>query len=449
MFRVISDIQYGGTNEDFVWRSDTEDFETGSKLTVGESQEALFYFNGECVGVLGAGGHVLETEHVPFLRKLFNKVTGNANIFHAVIYFVNKVELDMRWGVGDIVYEDPMGPVFNIGCHGQMNLMADNSRKIVEKLVGNQRTLTKDMLVERFRELMTAEVKDVLVNTLMGQQVSITRVAAHQKTISQALEPILYELFLDYGFSLRQFKLGNIMVPEDDPEYRRLKGILADQGLQARELQLKAQRDLAYAQLEAQKQRMAADAMAYSRGVQGYDYATQRQFEILEKFADQSGEGGGASGISGDFMKLGAGLGMMGAVGGMVQNMAGPYLNGMGAMWPGMNPYGQAGANPYGQAGANPYGQPGMNPYAQPGMNPYGQAGANPYGQPGVNPYAQPGANSYGQPWGNPNPYMQGMNPNGAGMPAPEGASVNAAAAEKKETEEKQQKEQEESGDEK
>lgn len=38
----IADIKFEGTNEEFVWRSPITDFETGSKLTVYESQEALF-----------------------------------------------------------------------------------------------------------------------------------------------------------------------------------------------------------------------------------------------------------------------------------------------------------------------------------------------------------------------------------------------------------------------
>lgn len=41
------------TNDILVWKSDSSDFHTGSVVTVGESQEALFYLNGECMGTLG------------------------------------------------------------------------------------------------------------------------------------------------------------------------------------------------------------------------------------------------------------------------------------------------------------------------------------------------------------------------------------------------------------
>ncbi|MBS5646922.1 MAG: SHOCT domain-containing protein, partial [Lachnospiraceae bacterium] len=45
-----------------------------------------------------------------------------------------------------------------------------------------------------------------------------------------------------------------------------------------------------------------------------------------------SNPGAGAAGISSEMLQMGAGLGMLGAVGGMMQNMTSPYMNGMGAM---------------------------------------------------------------------------------------------------------------------
>ena len=52
--------------------------------------------------------------------------------------------------------------------------------------------------------------------------------------------------------------------------------------------------------------------------------------EFLNQIA--SNPGAGAAGISSEMLQMGAGLGMLGAVGGMMQNMTSPYMNGMGAM---------------------------------------------------------------------------------------------------------------------
>lgn len=353
MAKNIADIVFGGSNEEFVWRSPITDFETGSKLTVYESQEALFYFNGACVGVLGAGSHILETERIPFLKGLLQKITGEKTIFHAQVYFVNKVELDMKWGVGDIVYQDPAGPVFNIGCFGQMNLSAVNSRKIVEKLVGSQSSLTRTHVITKFKEILSAEVTDKLVNTMLANDISIIDLNAKKLEISNLLIPILADLFSNYGFSVEQFRISGLNIPTNDPEYHRLTRLRSNERMQLKELQLKQQEQLMLEQIEAQKMRMQADAMAYKRQVEGYDYATEKRFEFLGKMAEHDGVG---AGLSSEMLQMGAGLGMMGAVGGMMQEAMGGGSNPMNSMM-----YSVAGTQPPQQYG---YGVPQQTPVA-------------------------------------------------------------------------------------
>lgn len=326
----ISDIQFEGSNDEFVWKSPIVDFETGSKLTVYESQEALFYLNGLCVGVLESGSHILETENVPFLKKILHKIAGGKQVFHAQIYFVNKVEMDIKWGVGDIVYQDFAGPVFNIGCFGQMNLTSVSSRQIVEKLVGNQASLTKEEVSGRFSELVRAEILDKFVNVMTESQISIINANANLLKISNLLHPILNLLFSGYGFSLEKFRISGVKVPEDDPEYKRLKRLRADQGMMMSELQLEQQRELIRQETESAKIRMEAQAIAFKRQTEGYDYTTEKQFEFLNNLATNQSAG---TGMSQEILQMGAGLGMMGAMSGMVQNAI-PTVSGMmsGAM---------------------------------------------------------------------------------------------------------------------
>lgn len=325
----ISDIQFEGTNNDIVWRSPITDFETGSKLTVYESQEALFYLNGACIGILGPGSHILETENIPFLKRLIQKFTGNSNIFHAQVYFVNKVELDLKWGIGDIVYQDPAGPVFSIGCHGQVNITADVSRKIVEKLVGTQPTLSRDNVLNYFRDLVSAEISDKLLNSMLDNNISIINLSSKLLNISQILTPIISDLFSDYGFTVEQFRIKGVNLPENDPEYIRLKRLRADQGMMLSEQELIKQRELIKQQTEAEKIKMEAEAMAFKRRTEGYDYATEKQFEFLNQIAQKEGS---SAGISSDMMQMGVGLGMIGTVGSMMQKMTSPIINSMDNM---------------------------------------------------------------------------------------------------------------------
>ena len=56
--------------------------------------------------------------------------------------------------------------------------------------------------------------------------------------------------------------------------------------------------------------------MAFKRSTEGYDYETEKRFEFLNKMAEHDGAG---AGLSAEMLQMGAGLGMMGAVGGMMQ----------------------------------------------------------------------------------------------------------------------------------
>lgn len=249
-------------------------------------------------------------------------------MFHAEIYFVNKVNLDMKWGVGNILYEDPKGPVFEVGCFGQMDLKAADARTIVEKLVGTQDSLTRGQVLARFKEYLTSEVTDKLVNVMLANNISITQFSRELRTVSELLKPDLSELYRKYGFSLEEFRISGANIPTENPEYKRLLRLRADQGLQMDELQLERQRELIRHETEALKFKMDADAMAYKRQVEGYDYATERHYDFLDKVASNESA---ASSMSSEMLQIGAGISMVGAVSGAMQGMATQGMQAMGA----------------------------------------------------------------------------------------------------------------------
>lgn len=307
------------TNDILVWKSDCSDFGTGSVVTVGETQEALFYLNGECVGSLGAGRHILETDTLPWLGRLINWITRYKYIFHADIYYVNKVETPINWGVGDIVYEDPAGPVFQFGVHGEVNISVTNSRMLVEKLSGIEKILTKTQLVDKFRGIITSEVMHSLVNTMTENNISITCVTRHLRTLSEILQERVSEIFKDYGFQAAQFRILGIQVPEEDEQYIRLKKLRADQSMMRSELTLEQQAEIIRQQTEAEKTKILAEAEAYKRKIEGYNYQEERKYDILKAAVENENSGMGS--LTGELVRLGAGFGVLDSVGGMVQKI--------------------------------------------------------------------------------------------------------------------------------
>ena len=136
---LTSVIQYEGDNSTFVWKHPCEDFNSLTQLIVHESQDAVFFMNGEALDLFGAGRHTLETQNIPKVGKFFKKTTDGDNPFHCEVYFINKtVQMSIKWGTDSKVrYLDPnLGIPMEIGACGEMNLAVSDSRKLLLKLVG-------------------------------------------------------------------------------------------------------------------------------------------------------------------------------------------------------------------------------------------------------------------------------------------------------------------------
>lgn len=59
---LASIIKYEGGNDVFIWKHPIEDFNYGSQLIVHESQEAIFFKDGQALDLFGPGRYTLETQ---------------------------------------------------------------------------------------------------------------------------------------------------------------------------------------------------------------------------------------------------------------------------------------------------------------------------------------------------------------------------------------------------
>ncbi len=64
---IASVIKYEGDGDTLVWKHPLEDFNYGSQLIVHESQEAIFFKDGQGFDLCGAGRYTLETQQLPLL----------------------------------------------------------------------------------------------------------------------------------------------------------------------------------------------------------------------------------------------------------------------------------------------------------------------------------------------------------------------------------------------
>lgn len=326
MSKIVDIIKYEGDNSTFIWKHPCEDFNSLTQLIVHESQEAIFFMNGQALDLFGAGRYTLETQNIPLIGKALNRATGDKSPFHCEVYFINKTEqMSIKWGTDSKVqYVEPTyGFPISIGASGEMSLRADNARKLLLKLVGTENFLGQQKLVSFFRAFLMTRVKTYIAQVMKSNAINIFEIDENLTSFSESIRKLLIADFADYGIALEQFLITNIVKPDGDRQYEKFKELHFRQYADIAEAKLRQQTDLIYAQTEAQKVIIDSQAQATKRSQEGYTYAQERGFDVAEKVAQNEAVG--------QMTNLGVGLGTMagvgGVVGGVVGNAVGDALN--------------------------------------------------------------------------------------------------------------------------
>jgi membrane protease subunit (stomatin/prohibitin family) len=133
---------------------------------------------------------------------------------------------------------------------------------------------------------------------LGAKKISILEISAHLNEISEELKNQLAPELEEFGLGLTKFFVNSIDTPEDDPAVARLKAALAR----------KAEMDIV-----------------------GYNYQQERNFDVLQEAAGNTGAPGTLMGAG---LGLGMGLGVGPAFGGAMAAVGGQMQQNQGAPCP-------------------------------------------------------------------------------------------------------------------
>lgn len=377
-------IKYEGDNETLVWKHPIEDFNMGSQLIVHESQEAIFFRDGQSLDLFGPGRYTLETQQLPLMEKLYQLPTDTEGTFHSEVYYINKtVQMAVKWGTPDkIRFIDPltMTPL-EIGASGELNFQVQNSRKLLVKLVGTQSGIAWDdregftkSVQSAFRPLIANTVKANLPAIIREKQIDLLEIDERINEISGVLLEKLLPGFEEYGLTIPQFYVTHVVLPEGDPNFKRIRELhtvmLQSQVYQAEAAvkTVQAQSETAYrtaqeeskaaiaaaqrktelerqttqteiAHREAERKLIEAQADAQAKQIAGMSEASVMQAkhytqkdvleaEVKKAYAAGLGRMGsnGGGGALGDIAGLGVALGAMGGVIGMTKDAVAPIF---------------------------------------------------------------------------------------------------------------------------
>ena len=360
---LASIIKYEGDNETLVWKHPIEDFNFGSQLIVHESQEAIFFRDGQALDLFGAGRYTLQTQQLPLLEKIYKLPTDTEGTFHSEVYFVNlATQMGVKWGTDSKVrlFDPASGLHIEIGASGEFNIRVTDSRKLLLKVVGTTGGLGQEQLLGIgngkgfFRSMVMTQVKSYLAQTIRENAINILEIDEHLMALSGALRERINAALDEYGLTMPEFYVSRIVTPDDDPNFRRMKEQYAEQyllvrqeGIRKAEAEAAADRKAVEAQtaarmkiigaqgeaeaLKIQKQaeaeayRMQAEAEAAEMRMKGYTYQQETSRQVgLEAMKNGLGGGANAAGALGDLAGLGVSLGAMGSVIGMTKDALNP-----------------------------------------------------------------------------------------------------------------------------
>ena len=222
------------TRDTMVWRFDREDHEIkyGAKLTVRESQAAVFVHEGQLADVFMPGLYMLETNNMPILTTLQHWDHGFRSPFKSEVYFVSTRRFtDLKWGTKNpIMLRDPeFGPV-RLRAYGTYTVKVSDPGKFLLEIVGTDGEFTMDEISFQIRNIIVQEFSRVISSA----NIPVLDMAANTKDLGKLLADAISETIASYGIELPELYIENISLPPavekalDERTSRGLVGSLDD-----------------------------------------------------------------------------------------------------------------------------------------------------------------------------------------------------------------------------
>lgn len=198
-----------------MWKYADEDKEikNGAKLTVRESQVAVFLNEGQLADVFQPGLHTLQTENIPILSRLKGWKHGFKSPFKADIYFINTRQfVNNKWGTpAPVMMRDPEFGQVRVRAFGTFNIRVNDIAAFFRQYAGSYKTFTIFELQHELRDFIAPKFGEVLAQ----QNISVKDVAGNITELGKKVEPFLRPYFAQFGIELLTFSITSVTLPEE------------------------------------------------------------------------------------------------------------------------------------------------------------------------------------------------------------------------------------------
>lgn len=215
--KQLIDIIQWTESEDGVlaWRFPMQDMEiqNGGKLTVRDSQMALFVNEGRIADLFGPGLHTLITANLPLLTDLMNWDKGFKSPFKSDVYFFStRLQTNQRWGTPmPITIRDKEFGAVRLRAFGIYSYHLSDPKLFYTKVSGTREIYRVADIEGQVRNTIIG----VMTNTFASSTVPFLDMAANQLELANKISEQLKSVFSDLGLQLDGFVVENLSLPDE------------------------------------------------------------------------------------------------------------------------------------------------------------------------------------------------------------------------------------------
>lgn len=224
------------SHDTIVWKFPRHDnaIKMGAKLTVRESQVAIFMNEGRIADVFTPGMYELQTQNMPILTTIMAWKYAFNSPFKADVYFVStKQFVNQKWGTKNPVMlrDAEFGPV-RLRAFGSFSFKVQDPKLFLTQISATNPQFVVEDINEQLRNSIVARGMDAVAQS----KIPILDLAANYDEMGALIVQSIQPDFTDIGVSITKLLVENISLPpevEEALDKRSQMGIINNLGAYA------------------------------------------------------------------------------------------------------------------------------------------------------------------------------------------------------------------------
>jgi membrane protease subunit (stomatin/prohibitin family) len=189
------------------------EIQNGGKLTVRDSQMALFVNEGRVADAFAPGLYTLSTHTLPLLTNLMNWDKAFQSPFKSDVYFFStRLKTNQHWGTPTpVTIRDKEFGAVRLRAYGIYSYRLSEPRIFYNKVSGSRDIYRVEDLEGQLRNTIVGRMSD----TFGESNVPFLDMAANQVELGKKIGEQLAPMFADLGLMLDSFVVENLSLPDE------------------------------------------------------------------------------------------------------------------------------------------------------------------------------------------------------------------------------------------